>query len=60
MMRIVTKKKQVRSKGNLEAQVQELRDIFAGEGTLGHSRAVLAHLHPGAWLPDTQSRSRCR
>ena len=35
MMRIVTKKKQVRSKGNLEVQVQELRDIFAGEGTLG-------------------------
>ena len=34
-MRIVTKKKQVRSKGNLEVQVQELRDIFAGEGTLG-------------------------
>ena len=59
-MRIVAKKKQVRSKGNLDAQVQELRDIFAGEGSLGHARAFLAQVHPCAWLPDTQSRSRCR
>lgn len=42
----MTKKKQVRSKGNLEVQVQELRDIFAGEEALGHAQAPMAGLPP--------------